>query len=490
MFLRENLYVIILCMTAIVSSCVALTAWVRRDVTVSTRPLVWLMGAIAAYAAAAAASEIAQSVHIYHGAGDYWIATCFYTYVVTGSLWVTRSALRSSRLHQQQAVIIVAGSLLPLIAGTLFTLGISPHHANILPMSFLITGLIYFANLFQFHLFDLLPVARDVLIERMNDGVLVVNRKNCVVDINPAAREYVRSPKGACSGQKIERVLESWPEIVQYCHLAHDLSSHVIAKPQIPRYVEVRVTYLRDRKQRVTGKILVLRDITQNHQSQLQIRQVNTNLRLKLEQIQTLQAQLKEQAIRDSLTGLFNRRYFEETLPAERTKAERAGTTLSLVLMDIDHFKKVNDTYGHLAGDRALQVVSNLVHQQIRASDIACRYGGEEFILAMPNMPLAEAYQRAESIRKAIKKAVIEVDGASFQVTISMGLGAFPDFPGELRELLKRVDQALYVAKANGRDRIEIANEKTVIISKLSELENAIASSRTGNISRPQKTCA
>ncbi len=567
MFLHENLYVIILCVTAIVSSCVALTAWMRREVTVSARSFVWLAGAIALYATAAAASEAAQTVRqlffwntleyvaangliafyltftlyfagferwliprrrlliwivpvvnvmtvlsnrwhqlvwtgftlhptsshlnvIHHGVGHYWIVTCFYTYVVTGSLLVTRSALRSSHLHQQQAVTIVAGSLPPLVAGTLLTLRLSPPQANILPMSFLVTGLIYFANLFQFRLFDLLPVARNVLIERMNDGVLVVNQENCVVDINLAARAYVRSPKAACSGQKIERVLASWPEIVHHCYSAHDLSSHIIAKPQVPCYIEVRVTYLRNQKQRVTGKILTLRDITQNHQSRLQIRQVNTDLRLKLEQIQKLQTQLKEQAIRDGLTGLFNRRYFEETLPAERTKAERAGTDLSIVLMDIDHFKKVNDTYGHLAGDRALQVVSDLVRQQIRASDIACRYGGEEFILAMPNMSLAEAYQRAEHIRRAIKQTVIEVDGVSFQVTVSMGLGAYPDFSGELRELLKRVDQALYVAKANGRDRIEIANEKTLIISKLSELESAIASSRTGNIARSHKTVA
>ncbi len=566
MFLREHLYLIILCTTAVVSSYVALIAWARREVTISTRPFVRLMGAIAVYAAAAA-SEIAQSVDllifwstleyvasntiivfyltfalyfagfeswlvprhrlllwivpviniaavmtnrwhqlvwagftldadssylnvIHHGPVYYWIAACFYMYIVTGTLFVTRSALRSSALHRQQAAAIVVGSLSPLLAGTLFTLGFSPKHANILPMSFLVTGFIYFANLFQFRLFDLLPVARNILIERMNDGVLVVNRENCIIDINPAARRYTRSPKVAWAGEKIERVFSEWQEIVRYCHSASDLSTHVIARPRTPCYVEVRVTYLRDHKQRVTGKILVLRDITQKHQSQLQIQQTNTDLTLKLEQIQKLQTQLKEQAIRDSLTGLFNRRYFEETLPAERTKAERASTSLSIVLMDIDYFKKVNDTYGHLAGDRALQVVSDLVHQQIRASDIACRYGGEEFILAMPNMPLADAYQRAEHIRQAIRGTVIDADGVSFQVTVSMGLGAFPNFPGELRELLKRVDQALYVAKTNGRDRIEIANEKTLIISKLGELENAIASSRTGNIPRAQKTFA
>lgn len=559
MLLLENPYVVILCLTAIVSSCVALTAWVRREGTLSAQPFIWLMVAIAIYAAAAAASELSPSVQrlvwwttlehvasnsvvafyltftlyftgfkpwlirrrqaliwlvpvlnvllvitnqwhglvwtgftihpnnshlniIHHGPGYYWIATCFYIYVVTGSAFVSRSALRSSHLHRRQAITVVAGSVPPLLAGTLFTLGLSPEHANILPMSFLFTGGIYFASLFRFRLFDLLPVARDTLVEYMDDGVLVVNHEGCVIDMNPAARQYTQRRKSACTGSKIEDVLSDWPEIVHHCHTAQNRTSHVVHRPDTPCYIEVRVTFFFDHKRRFIGKLLVLRDITQNHRDQLQIEQANINLSLKLEQIQALQTQLKEQAIRDGLTGLFNRRYFEESLPAEITKAQRAGSSLSIVLMDIDYFKKVNDTYGHLAGDEALRVFAALLRQHIRKSDIACRYGGEEFILAMPDMPLVEAYQRAENIRRAFKSIKIEFDGLSFSATISMGLGAYPDYAGTQQELLKRIDQALYVAKANGRDRIEVANEKTVLISKFSELENVIASSRTGSL--------
>ncbi|MEO0646316.1 MAG: diguanylate cyclase, partial [Cyanobacteria bacterium J06650_10] len=306
-----------------------------------------------------------------------------------------------------------------------------------------------------------------------------VDRDYRVIDMNPEARCYAHQPKTICTGKKIEQVLYDWKEIVEYCYTAEDLTSHIISKPELPCYIEVRVTYLQDHEKRFIGKLFVLRDITKQHQNQLMIQQANKELSLKLEQIQNLQTQLKEQAIRDGLTGLFNRRYFEETIPAERAKAERAKTPLSIVLMDIDYFKKVNDTYGHIAGDQALRVFADLVHKHIRTSDIACRYGGEEFIVAMPDMPLSEAYQRSENIRRALKETVIECDGVSFQVTVSMGLGAYPDFAGDQQELLKRVDQALYVAKANGRDRIEVANEKTAIISKLNELESAIATSRT-----------
>lgn len=564
MFLRENPYVVILAMTAIVSSCVALTVWVRREVTISVRPFIGMMLAIAAYATAAAASELSDSAEaltfwtsleyvasnsvialyltfslyftgfkyrlvrrkrkqiwltplfnialvmtnswhhlvwtgytlhptnshlntIHPGLGYYWIAACFYIYVLTGSAFVIRSSLRASHLHRRQALTVVIGSLPPILAGTIFTFGLSPAHINILPMSFLATGIIYFASLFSFRLFDLLPIARDSLIEHMSDGVLVVDRDYRVIDMNPEAHCYAYQPKPNCIGKKIEQVLQNWEEIVEHCYTAENLTTHIVSKPDSSCYIEVRVTYLQDHEHRFIGKLFVLRDITKQHQNQLIVQQANKELSLKLEQIQTLQAQLEEQAIRDGLTGLFNRRYFEETILAERAKAERAKTPLSIVLMDIDHFKRVNDTYGHPAGDQALRVFAELIHNHTRTSDIACRYGGEEFILAMPDMPLSDAYQRAENLRQALKETTIKCDDISFQVTVSMGIGAYPNFAGDQQTLLKRIDQALYVAKAKGRDRLEVANEKTAIISKFSELENVIATSRTAGSTRPRK---
>jgi len=564
MLLYENIHVVILCLTAIVSSCVALTAWIRRDTTVSTKPFIWLMCAIAAYAVTAAGSEASHSsqqmmlwvtleyvasssimglyltfvlyftgmrrwltphrrlliwlvpiiniqlvlsnhLHgkvwtdftlypddphrnvIQHGHGYYWIAACFYIYVLTASILVAKAAVQSTYLYRRQAITVVAGSLPPIIAGSLFALGLSPGHANILPMSFLGTGIIYFASLFSARLFDLLPVARDTLIERMNDGVLVINREHRILDINPAARRFAKAST-PCTGKKIEQVLSEWQDIVRYCYTAEDLTGTIVERPSAlqergtqakgTQYIEIRMTHLHNRRQEMTGKLVVLRDITENHRNQLQLQQANQELTAQLSQIQKLRDQLKEQAIRDRLTGLFNRRYFEETIPAELTKAERSGTSFSIVLIDIDHFKKVNDTYGHLAGDIALQTFSDLLQKHIRKSDIACRYGGEEFILAMPNMPLAEAYQRAENIRLALKATTIEFDGIQFGITASMGIEAYPNFQGPQRELLKRIDQALYVAKANGRDRIEIANEKTLVINKLSELESVIRQQR------------
>jgi diguanylate cyclase (GGDEF)-like protein len=536
MFLREHPYVAILCLSAIISSCVALTAWTRRELAPATRPFTWLMVAIAAYAtiAAANASSFSLPVIIFlatleyvaansvvalyftftlyfaghrqwlrhrrrsliwlvpivnmllvmtnhwhhlvwrewlmpvfpdkmitaqHGPGYFWIAASFYVYVLTGSLLVARAALTASDLYRKQAITIICSVFPPVIAGSLYAFELVPLSINILPMSFLLTGLIYFTSLFRFRLFDLLPIARDVLIECMGEGVIVLDDECRVIDLNPAAQRYIAHPPeklAACIGQPLQAVLSHWPEIVTCCQTTGGLATTIIKRPHIPCYLEVQVSCLCDYQQQNTGKLLVVRDITQQEQAQIQIQQANQALKSQLKEIQTLRDQLREQATRDRLTGLFNRHYFEEAMPAELAKAKRCQSPLSVMLLDIDYFKVVNDSYGHLAGDHALRVFSQTLQAHIRSSDIACRYGGEEFVIAFPGMSLNEAYAKAISIRHAFKSIPIEFAEFRFHATVSIGVGCFWDYSESQDQLLRKVDQALYAAKTKGRDRVEI----------------------------------
>jgi diguanylate cyclase (GGDEF)-like protein len=409
-----------------------------------------------------------------HGGGYLWIVACFYIYVLTGSLLVARAALNASSLYRKQALTIIFSVFPPIIAGSLYALELVPLGFNILPMSFLLTGLIYFASLFRFRLFDLLPIARDRLIECMGEGVIVLDDEGRVIDLNPAAQRYVQgSVQGSVEGyvqgslkktdpaaqkhigQPIERVLSQWPEIINCCYAEGNITTTLINQPHIPCHLEVQVTRLHDQQQHNTGRLLVLRDITEQTQSQIQIQQANQALKRQLQEIQALRDQLREQATRDRLTGLFNRHYFEEAMPAELTKARRAKSPLSVMLLDIDFFKNVNDSYGHLAGDHALRVFADTIRTHIRTSDIACRYGGEEFVIAFPGMSLSEAHAKAINIQQAFKAVTIEFAEFRFQATVSIGVGAFLNYTESQDQLLRKIDQALYMAKANGRDRVE-----------------------------------
>jgi diguanylate cyclase (GGDEF)-like protein len=167
---------------------------------------------------------------------------------------------------------------------------------------------------------------------------------------------------------------------------------------------------------------------------------------------------LHEQSIRDSLTGLYNRRFLEEFLLRELARADRKKHPLSVITMDIDHFKRINDTLGHGAGDIVLRRVGLLLQGFVRQSDIACRVGGEEFSVLLPEASMQIATQRAESIRKAVQELKLKYEDQTLNaITVSLGVAAFPDHGTTPAALLHAADQALYDAKYRGRDRVESA---------------------------------
>ena len=174
-----------------------------------------------------------------------------------------------------------------------------------------------------------------------------------------------------------------------------------------------------------------------------------------------LREKLRDQAIRDPLTGIFNRRYFEETVVRELHRADRQGTCASMIMLDVDHFKRFNDTYGHDAGDAVLKKIGVVLQNKIRVEDIPCRYGGEEFAVLFPDMGLEEVIKCAEQLRTVVRDLNIHHRGQTLStVTISCGVAVHPDHGQTFRELMEAADRALYRAKDEGRDRVIVAGDK------------------------------
>lgn len=199
-------------------------------------------------------------------------------------------------------------------------------------------------------------------------------------------------------------------------------------------------------------------DISERKRSEVALREVNSQMRDQLQEIERLRAALEEQAIRDSLTGMFNRRYLDEVLEREIARARREGISLSLVMLDVDHFKVLNDTYGHRAGDEALRVMADALRQDIRSEDVPCRYGGEEFLILLPHMPLAAAGERAEQWRRAIQDIRVRFGEFELKLSASFGVAAYPNHGKTADELLHFADLALYAAKHQGRNRVVVHN--------------------------------
>lgn len=208
-----------------------------------------------------------------------------------------------------------------------------------------------------------------------------------------------------------------------------------------------QVAFSRILRLRVTREALQVRE--------RELMEANDALHRNLREIDELQEQLREQANRDPLTGLYNRRYLDSTLERELARCKRGGTPLALILIDIDHFKQVNDTYGHQAGDEVLLRLAAMLASMARAGDVACRYGGEEFLLLMPTMPLASARERAEALRAAFADVEVPFGAFKLRTTVSVGIAAYPGHGISADELIRNADTALYRAKNLGRNRVE-----------------------------------
>jgi diguanylate cyclase (GGDEF)-like protein len=300
----------------------------------------------------------------------------------------------------------------------------------------------------------LLPFSSGVLY--LSDGSRDALEAVCTWGATDAAKNHPRCSPAHCWALRREQVL--WMDEsstgMRCHHLDHAQIAQYMCIPLFAQREVIGILHLQSRTEEAVSlipdgetrtRILSLAKTVGEH-----IALAAANLRLR--------ETLRNQSIRDGLTGLFNRRYLEETLSREIHRAIREQAPLSIIFIDIDHFKSFNDEYGHEAGDAVLRELGAFLTAQIRYEDIACRYGGEEFVIVMPDAAIGIAQGRAEGIRAGVKGMHIQVGGKTLPgIALSLGVSAIPEFEASGEILLRAADAALYQAKAEGRDRVVVA---------------------------------
>jgi len=213
------------------------------------------------------------------------------------------------------------------------------------------------------------------------------------------------------------------------------LDDHCEIELKDGRTLERHSTVLRGARDRDLGRIWFFRDVTTRKQ---------------------MERSLKELASHDPLTGVANRRYFFERAGEEFARSRRHHHALSVVMIDIDHFKRINDHYGHFRGDDVLKAVCKAFHAQLRESDLLARIGGEEFVILLADIDPDGARSLAERLRQSVADLTISSEGAEIRWTVSVGVSTLTPADATIEDCLKRADQALYRAKATGRNRVEV----------------------------------
>lgn len=374
-----------------------------------------------------------NNVFIQDGGPVFWLNVVFsYSLILLATILLVRTFIHSSGIYRKQIGMILFGLSVTWLNSIIFLLGINPlPGVDNTPFSFTIGALAFAFSIFRYRLLEIVPIARDILIEKMSDGVLVVDAHNRIVDMNPVARTMLNIPVSAL-GEPVGQALSHWKRNDR--EILAMLKASVVFElgGDSKTYVEVRATPIMDQKNRTMGRLIVLHDITK---------------------LKNTQDELKLLATRDSLTGAINRGHFMELARREILRAKRYKRKLSLIMMDLDYFKNVNDTYGHQAGDQVLIALTDTCGLVTRTLDVFARLGGEEFALLLPEIGQRAAMQIAERLRVSFENTVMKSDSKAFHVTISMGVTELGKRQADtLEEMLHRADRALYRAKASGRN--------------------------------------
>jgi diguanylate cyclase (GGDEF)-like protein len=386
----------------------------------------------------------------------FWLHSAYsYLLVVWAVTGVVRALRTVSDLRRRQLRTMLL-SIVPTFATTTVTLALLLRDSGVVDLSgvgFAATCLIDAWALFRQALLRLVPIARAQVIDAVGDAVVVIDQDQRVLDLNPAA---VRIARGMRPDLPVILVGLPARRLLPIDLVATRVASgaHTVRVDGAKVTFDVRFSRLTGRHGNLVGEVVVARDITEITQRRRELADANSRLREQLTTIEQLQTVLAEQAVRDVLTGVHNRRHLMVALEREVKLARSAAAPLGVILLDIDHFKAVNDDYGHTVGDNLLAAIANALAQSTRETDTIARYGGEEFVVVIPGASIGDARSRAEDLRRRCSTVTVPGGKGTVTVTLSAGIAAYPESGTTPLELLEAADDAMYEAKRTGRDRV------------------------------------
>jgi diguanylate cyclase (GGDEF)-like protein/PAS domain S-box-containing protein len=530
-----------------------------------------------------------------------------YLVLIIGTYWLIKSLLNSPRKKQGQALVIFFSMAVAWASNIIYVLGLSPVEGlDITTLSFAFSALVLVWMIFGNRLFDLIPIARNTLVDNMPDGVIVLDSDDRVIDINPAAIKLSGYEGPSPIGLTIWDMFKEYHDLIEPLRDKQNIQTELILLTDPPRYMDVKIDNIPTGDKANTGQIISIRNITRRKTSEIKEQEqrqfaealadtasiINSSLDLdevlnhildnvgkvvphdtanivlvdeqgiarfvkvkgyekfssreqvlsierrveeipnlrkmaesgkpflnpdtladpewisdlpgsswirsfigapiirkdkllgfinldaatpnffKTKYLSRLQAladqaaiaienaqlfkEMEKLAITDSLTGLYNRRFFFAFAENEIERSKRYNKHLSIIMMDIDHFKGVNDRFGHLIGDQVLKKIADICLSILRKVDVMCRYGGEEFTVLLPETEVADAAHAAERMCTAISSLRLKTEKGDVSVSMSIGVAELDSSRGSLEKLLAAADTALYTAKEAGRNRVHV----------------------------------
>jgi diguanylate cyclase (GGDEF)-like protein len=392
-----------------------------------------------------------------HGPLFWFLLAYAFALLMATSAVLVHHARSAPREHRRQSLTLIAGIVIPWAAMVVYVVAPGQFPGFNPSIALALSGLIFISALLRRRLLSLVPIARDTLMETMSDGLVVTDILGNGVVLNPAGARLLGLDAGDQRPRQLGELLGHWPELVERIKHVEDTDSHFTLK-RGALHIGFELLPLKDKFGVRQGGLLLARDVTAQVETEGALTRTNEELHTRLADIEELHTELREQAIRDPLTGLVNRRYLNEVLEGELGRAARERYPVSFIMVDIDGFKHINDLLGHATGDLILRVLGSQLLAQIRPGDIACRYGGDEFLVVLTNTDLHDAGRRAQQWRTGFEESSAEIMGLDEPVSISIGVATYPTHGVSAQQVFAAADAALYSAKAAGRNRVIVSS--------------------------------
>jgi len=323
-----------------------------------------------------------------------------------------------------------------MVANVLFILNLNIYNINYTPVSMTIVSVLFYISVSRYQMFDILPKAKEIALQSINEAFVLIDKEKRFIHANDAAEKLLSPLISMKKGSMIETI-EGWPFMLTPDE-NNEIVSPVRFNTEESSYYNANISPLLRDEDTLQGYIIIIQDITESV---------------------VLTKKLEEIAYTDSLTEIMNRRHFLNLALTQFERVVRKNNEAFVILIDVDHFKEINDTYGHLIGDKVLKCLADRIKSIIRPYDLFGRYGGEEFIMFIYDIDHENTVVFAERIRTVINGCPMEFDDVS--LTVAASLGVAPVLAGgSLEEVIRFADEALYKAKRGGRDRVEFAHDQ------------------------------
>lgn len=338
--------------------------------------------------------------------------------------------------YRFQLAVLILGQLVPMTTAFLYLIGATPAGIDPVPFVLWITSGLYIWAILSSNMLSLIPIAKETLFHNMKEGVIVLDARERLIDFNSAAKKIFPALNHTLIGQTFDQIRKqltsaTFPLSLQQEHGLIDFS---LRTGDHAAHYQARTSFLYNQNNSIAGRLIMMIDVTE---------------------LKQLQQELERQAYYDGLTQIYNRTQFFKLAAEQLQRAQQRNEPYSLIIFDIDHFKKVNDTFGHDVGDQLLVHVVQRCKQTLPVQALFARYGGEEFVISLSGYNTEHAFQLANMLRKKLADQPLQIEEQTWPISASFGLAKLnPVQPETLQQLLIHADQALYKAKRNGRNQV------------------------------------